>query len=154
MKICLYFAIRELVSSEIYEAEKDRNGIERLWMLFDERAILTQDALRKRYGPAVVNDWCWGGQLRYRGYRPPDCTVGALYSQHRFGRAFDNSFSDHAAGDVCREILDMTPKQRTELGFGHIRRIETGVSWFHYDLGNTGLPKGEIFTFGPSGRGI
>lgn len=37
----------------------------------------------------VVNDWLFGGQYNFSGYRPPDCKEGAFESAHKRGLACD-----------------------------------------------------------------
>ncbi len=85
MKKSKYFDIRELVSKDTYE----QHG-ERAWEFFDRKAIDTLDFIRENTGlPVIVNDWKWGGENQYRGYRERDCKIGAKYSAHKDGKAFD-----------------------------------------------------------------
>jgi len=132
---CQYFDIAELVPPEIHIAATTKAEKRRLWMLFDPIALLTLDNLRRRYGVCIVNNWGSGGPLKYRGFRPPGCDVGAAWSQHRFGRAFDCSFP-LPARSVRVDLLSMDYTYRRDNGLQHIRRIETGVAWLHFDLGN------------------
>jgi len=126
---CKHFKIEELVPPDVYNGEEDKD---RLWMIFDILALKALDALRDRYGPAFVNTWHYEKNgFKNRGYRAPDCTVGARYSQHRFGRAFDVSFRDVSAEEVRGDARN-TPYPQ----FQHFRRIEEDVSWLHFDTGN------------------
>lgn len=132
---CKYFGIKELVSKKVFEDRGDK-----AWALLDERALKTIDALRDRFGSTTVNDWPWGGANQYRGFREGDCSVGAQYSQHKFGRAFDCIFRDISAEAVRRYILE-NPEE-----FPFISSIEMGVSWLHFDVRNHGP---AILTFTP-----
>ncbi len=123
---CEHFKIQELVSPDVFN---DRGMA--AWELLDERALITLDALREEFGPCTVNDWCWGGQFKYSGFRESDCSVGAKYSQHKLGRAFDCKFRDTDAETVRQVVL----RCRNEL-FPHISGIELNVSWFHFDVRN------------------
>ena len=132
---CSFFGIEELVSREVFS---DRG--EKAWALLDERALETLDALRKEFGPITVNDWKWGGSYEYSGFREPDCGIGAAYSQHRFGRAFDCKFKNVSVDRVRARILS-TPEK-----FPHISALEMNVSWLHFDVRNYGP---EVLKFNP-----
>ncbi|MEH6347773.1 MAG: hypothetical protein V7785_21945 [Bermanella sp.] len=117
--------IKELVSRRVFE---DRG--EKAWALLDERALKTLDQLREKFGPITINDWSWGGSNEYRGFREPDCKIGAGYSQHRFGRAFDCQFNGVSAFEVRKQILS-NPQD-----FPFITSLEMNVSWLHFDVRN------------------
>lgn len=124
---CDHFDIEELVSKAVYVERGNK-----AWALLDNRALKTLDQLRKRFGPVTVNDWKWGGKNEYRGLREPNCKIGAAYSQHRFGRAFDCHFRDVSAHKV-REYILQHPEE-----FPYITALEMGVSWLHFDVRNHG----------------
>lgn len=85
MKKSKYFDIRELVPKDVYE----KLG-ESAWELLDRKAIDTIDFIKEKSGRIVtVNNWKWGGKDQYRGYRPKDCPIGAKFSAHKDGKAFD-----------------------------------------------------------------
>lgn len=121
-----HFALKELVDPETYAKLGDR-----AWIVLDPRALATLDQLRKRFGSCTVNNWHSGGAHKYRGFRPPQCTVGAALSQHRFGRAFDCSFNTSA--HVVREyVLDNWAE------FPYLMTLEDEVSWVHFDVRDHG----------------
>lgn len=128
---CDYFKIYELVPKAIYEATPT-NKHHRLWGLFDDRALVTLDRLRTRYGKTTVNDWHWGGGNQYGGWRPGDCPIGSELSQHKWGRAFDPKFQDVSADEVRDDILNDPDDFTSEF----ITCIEMGVSWMHFDVRN------------------
>lgn len=145
-----HFQIEELVPPEVYESYG-----ERAWWFLDPSSLYVLDQLRDKFGPITVNSWKWGGDRRYSGFRPPGCDVGAEYSQHRFGRAFDCIFKNHTSEEVRKEVIDTikniessddmsiyTDRQRQ---FARIGAIELGISWFHFDLRNTK----KLLTFHP-----
>lgn len=132
---CKHFTIKELVSKDLY---LDRG--ERAWALLDERALIMLDRLRGKFGTMIVNDWAFGGKNEYRGFREPSCLVGAQYSQHRFGRAFDCSFS-HISADEVREYILSHPEE-----FEYIKAVEMNVNWLHFDVRNNGK---QILKFNP-----
>ena len=139
---CVNFGIYELVPRVLYESMIDPSI---LWRSFDERATKTLDALRKKYGKLIVNDWMWGGNNQYRGYRFKDCEIGAKYSEHKNWAAFDvvpAECTAYAMRSDFRRFGKNVPEE-----FKHIRRIEDRVLWFHFDLKETG--KKEIVFFNP-----
>ena len=137
---CQYFKLEELVPPETFNQVFDPS---RLWIVFDPLALWTLDNLRDRYGPLIVNTWSRG--LRYGGYRPLDCSIGAKWSQHKFGRAFDPKSSTVTADEMRKDILDMSFQKRQSVGLDHINRVEMSVNWFHFDTGNS--VGQNIFTF-------
>ena len=120
------FAIHELVSPEIY-AQRGQRG----WELLDERALRALQDLRDRFGRIRINDYEFGGKYRYSGFRPPECTVGAKLSQHRFGRAFDCKFHDHTAKEVYHHIVD-NPEDFPLITT--LENIDYTPTWLHMDV--------------------
>ena len=129
------FIIKEFVPPEIWEVESEKslNHI-------DARILESIEQIRTHFGsPVIINNWCYGGQFKYRGYRPAECTIGAAKSLHRSGRALDFDVVGLAAQDVRAEIL------KNEKKFPHIKRMETGVNWVHIDLRGTGQERIMLF---------
>ena len=121
--ICRHFSIKELVPPETIAYL----GEEKSWWLFQPEALLCIDLLRDDLGPCTINNWARGGDFKYSGFRPANCTVGSQYSMHRLGMAFDMKFNG-ATADRAREHI----RQNRER-FAWIRGMETGVSWCHID---------------------
>ena len=125
---CKHFEITELVPSETLQAL----GAEKCWWLFDEGGLRTLDLLREALDkPLVINNWNTGGNFSYSGFRPSNCTIGAAYSQHRFGRAFDvkvEGKEDLELSDWARDFIRAHKDQ-----FPWIRAMETGITWVHID---------------------
>jgi len=138
---CKHFEIHELVPPSML-------GIPEwvLWRLFDDRALITLDALRERYGRAIVNDYKLKGVNKYRGFRPDECPIGSEYSQHRFGRAFDVTF-DRWPQLIRYELKRMSFSDRVENNLHYITRIEKRVPWLHFDVANK--VSSEIHFFSP-----
>lgn len=98
-----------------------------LWGLFDERLLITLDAIRDYFEkPVYVN---YAG-MHCRGFRDSVyCKdVGAKYSMHRRGMAVDFNVQDIDTEEVRQTILQNQNK------FPHIKRMERGVPWIHFDL--------------------
>lgn len=125
MKKSRYFDIRELVPKDVYE----KLG-ESAWELLDRKAIDTLDFIRENVGlPVIVNDWKWGGQNQYRGYRPKDCTIGAKYSAHKDGAAFDITVKGWTDEQLKKWLSDNEQK----LPYNIRVEIEDTNSKVHFD---------------------
>lgn len=136
---CKHFGIKELVTPELYK----KHG-EKCWFLFDDRLLMTLDALRERFGTCVINNWAWGGVYRDSGLR--DATFYSTAekyaesrSQHKYGRAADCKFKGYSAQDVRKILIEEKDK------FPFITFIETGpldkygkpMNWVHIDVRNS-----------------
>jgi len=139
-----YFDIEELVPQDLLLEYAGREHY--LWYLFDNRVLVTADRLRARYGKINVNTWKWGGASQYRGFRPPNCNVGAKLSQHRFGRALDLIFIE-VSPDIVRLELKKDPFRHE---FEFITAIEDNISWFHFDTRNWNKAKNGVLVFNPT----
>lgn len=124
------FELYELLPRKFYHDYKYRG--DSLWYLFDDRLLKTLDELREKFGKTFINTWKWGGKREYSGWRPSDCEVGALFSQHKFGRACDCIFQDHRAQDVRAWIID----NKNERIFKYITGMEMEIPWLHIDVRN------------------
>ncbi len=134
MKLTQNFDLREFVHSDHYKALGDG-----ALGLIDFRIVLFAQAMRDYLGRSVtVNNWHTGGARRFSGLRPFDSTVGAKYSQHKYGRACDIIVSG-MTGDELREIVRKEYDGRFK---GLITTIEQGTdTWLHSDCRHTGLNK-------------
>ena len=121
-----YFRIEEVVDPESYKILG-----EGAFELFNPDALIALDNLREFFdAPVTVNTWHTGGSFKYRGYRPPDCKVGAKMSQHRFGNAFDCDIRGYTAEEARRKIIENQNNPLLE----KIMRMEGNVGWIHIDL--------------------
>lgn len=140
-KVSNNFYLDEFVPRSIYK----RYGEKSIWFL-DPRLIQLAQGLRDFLGvPVRINNWITGGRRQYSGYRPPRSSVGAYYSQHKFGRALDIQIKlsalDLKSYDELREIIRTNYKHFKTLG---VTTIEKGTkTWLHLDMRTTG--KDELF---------
>lgn len=150
-------------------ADHMKNGILdlQIWRLIDSRIIYTLHAIRNLHGTTVVNDYLWGGNNSYRGYRPPielvnlkdlieqlaaynpgdKITIKALWSgftsQHCLGQAIDCKFKYKSADEV-REHIKTFPQHPA---YKYITAVEDGVSWLHFDVRNWDVAKSGVLFF-------
>ena len=136
MKLTQNFILQEFVPGFMYE----EYGESARWFL-DQRLVFGMQKLREWLQSSVtVNTWHNGGDLNYRGYRPPDCEVGAYFSQHKRGNAVDFN----VRGMTSDEVFDWCLKYEGSLlgiGFTTIENKEIATSWTHLDMRWTGLDK-------------
>ena len=124
----IHFKIQELVDRETF-----RLFGQEAWMFLQPNALVALDGIRNYFDRTVfVNDWHFNGTYQYRGFRPKTCSVGADYSQHRFGNAFDLNVLGLSAEEVRKEILAHKDDPR----FRMITALEIGIQWVHFDCRN------------------
>ena len=120
--------LQELVSRPIYQAWGDRSA-----MFLDARVPSFLQFLRNRYGkPIILNNWSGGGSFHNRGFRAPNSSVGAAYSQHRFGRAADFHISGMAVQEVYQDILAHQELMISH-GISTLENIQFTPTWIHAD---------------------
>lgn len=145
----MYYQPKHFVAEEIFPPEtiaehKSAGKFDQIWRLMDGRVLWTQDQLRERYGTMICNDYAWGGNNRYRVYRPTAALIdwdhyrrfrevkakwSSFTSQHCHGRGSDSKFTKISAEEVRRDIK----KNPDHDAFQYITCIEEGVSWLHFD---------------------
>lgn len=131
MYIPNYFELFELLPKEFFKRWFALYG-NKLWQIFPTEVLWTQDMLRETYGRIVVNDWHWGGENQWRGYRTMDCPIGAPLSMHKFALAVDCVFMDTDVREVRRDIMENPDCEE----FQYIRCIEVGTPHLHWDFRN------------------
>lgn len=149
MKVSENFDIREFVPIETYNRWRAKS----IWFVRPEIISIAEfyKVFFKNYFKAdnvlvTVNNYMFGGQLQYRGYRPPSCTIGAGESQHRFGSAFDcsltiikgNQRSTPSYADVQAALI-YNEKEIIKAGITTIEDTTYTPTWLHTDIRNTGL---------------
>lgn len=125
MKITKNFIIPEFVPKEIYEMFGDRSV-----MFINRRIPPLVQYLRDRYNkPIKINDWYWGGEFNWSGYRTPDCPVGAKLSRHKLGVCADIKVSGMEAPEVQLDIVNNFEEHYKPLG---LTTIEADTpTWTH-----------------------
>lgn len=140
MKVSEHIDLRELIPPETWNDYGDSAV-----RFIDDRIPTLLEKIRSLCGgkPMIINSWSYGGKFKYRGFRPVSCKIGAVKSQHRIGKAIDFDIKGMTAEQV-RGVLRLNQIELMKLG---LTRIETGVSWVHIDLKETGL--NHLYEFKP-----
>lgn len=133
-----HFKIQELVTPSIYKVLGNRSLI-----VMDARILYTADILREHFGKSItINNWHKSGNFSQRGFRDSS-SVGATYSQHRYGRALDMDIKGVTAEEARVEIVKNRDK------FKYITTLESDVSWLHIDCRNVIGNNGAIAMVNP-----
>lgn len=134
-----HFQLYELVDRTTYQ--KWGNGA---WTLLNPLALEALDGIREFFNkPVVVNNWFGGGPFQYRGYRNEHCPIGAKYSQHKKGNAFDLDVQGMTADEVRAAIVE----NQDHALLKNIQRMEADVSWVHFDLAKPPEGHERIYLF-------
>lgn len=131
MYITKHFKLQELIPEGLFNQINEQG-----WELLDDRALMTLDALREKFGSMTINNYAWGGNRNWSGlrtegfYKSTDAYLSSR-SQHKYGRAFDVIFKDHTSKSV-RDYIVKNPEE-----FPYITFLEIDIDWFHFDVRNT-----------------
>jgi len=135
------FGIRELIPPPEDLPERLRavfsNDPDDVYRLFPWQYIVTLNRLRSLFGPATMNTWAHFANhaegMRFRGYRPMECSVGGTLSEHRFCRAGDMDFRDATPAEVWAHMVNNPGHP----AYQYVERVEAydGMTWLHWDMG-------------------
>ena len=128
MKISTYFRIEELVPKELYV----KFGEKSIWFI-ERGTVLLADFIRDRFGKSMtINNWHSGGPLNNRGFRMPDCAIGGVLSQHKFGRAIDYNIEGVTPQEAYKDIIDNSDMY-LKAGATTVEDIAFTTGWIHLD---------------------
>lgn len=133
MKVSNNFIIQEFITKDIHELKYPST-----WFI-DDRIIKIAQFMRDRFNSSMfINTWHTGSkkQYNYRGYRSFDCEVGANYSQHKFGRAFDHNFIEYSPIEIYKDIIE-NEQLYYDQGVRAIENIDLTPTWIHIDIRET-----------------
>ena len=136
MKINNYFHIEEFVPPQIFK----KFGENSIWFI-DPKIIAIATAYREFFGvPVHINDWHSGGKMTYRGYRPPRVNVGAEYSQHKMGRAFDCNIGKMTSKEMYDKVI-ANYEHFKAFGLTTLENYKFTDGWLHSDCRITNTNK-------------
>lgn len=140
MKLTDNISLQELLPKDTF-MKYGTSGVK----LIDKRLPVILERIRELCGgkPMTLNDWFYGGRFNLRGYRPPECAIGATKSMHKQGMAADFTVK----GMTAEQVRNVIRGNATELMQMGLTRMEKDVSWVHIDLKVTGLS--TIYEFKP-----
>jgi hypothetical protein len=123
-----YFKIQEFVPSTIFALFGKKS-----WWFINPTMVAIADQLREDCGvPLICNNWHVGGTYQNRGYRTPQTTVGARYSQHRLGNALDLSSPQMTPAQML-QVIERNKEKYVALGLTTIEDLPYTPTWLHLD---------------------
>jgi len=142
MKISKYFDLRELIPKEIYDKLGDDST-----RFINKQIPIVLDFFRDYFAhKIIINDWLYGGEFNYSGFRPSSCKVGAELSSHKLGCAMDLKFDgikDYKS--IIQTIKDNWYSVFKKCG---VTAIEEGTEgWLHVSTEWTNKPGLVIIPF-------
>ena len=121
------FNIKEFVPKDVHTTLGENS-----WILMNPNIVYTIDKLRDYFGkPITINSWDIGGTFEQRGFRN-DSSVGAKYSQHKFGNAVDFDLVGVPAEEVRNKILALSKGYFNGV-VKYISAMESDTNWVHID---------------------
>jgi len=134
-----HFCVKEFVPKHVYSML----GEHAIHLMYTP-LLRDLDSIRTHINkPITINDWAFGGELNYSGFRPIDCHVGAELSQHKIGKAVDIRVEGYTPDDLADYIIKYQSR------YPSIRRIENPEftpSWTHIDCKPTHRDDIHVFT--------
>jgi hypothetical protein len=126
-----HFTTQELVDKKTYEMFGENS-----LMFFSTNALIMLDSVREFLDtPIVVNNWNSGGIYQFSGFRAKWVEIGGVYSQHRFGSAFDMKIKAMTIEQAFKKIIDNKDDEKLKL-VTTIEDISFTPSWLHIDCRN------------------
>ncbi len=131
-----HFCAEEVVDPWTFDEWEDP---EECFELLNPQILRAADWCREEYGSVTINDWKWGGNFKWSGYRW-DHVANRWYSptsQHSFGCALDLKFKDMSADEVRADLK----KRFGAKPHPYISRVESeksprakdNMDWVHID---------------------
>jgi len=131
-KVSENFSIYEFFPKTFMDVPTMECPINLLLEFIDPKIIDLAQRFRSMYGTIHINTWMWGSPIEYRGWRPADCPVGAVYSPHKAGKAVDLVFSGTIADQVIAETMAI--KSSVNYTYGLTRMKKNSDSGIHVDV--------------------
>lgn len=129
MQVSKSFKLVEFIPPEVHITFGD-NAV---WFI-DKKTVELAQFIRDYFSaPMTINNWHTGGQFKERGYRVPGSKTGQIFSQHKFGRAFDFNIKDLTANQV-RAIILRDPEPFLKAGLTTIEDETYSPTWVHADI--------------------
>lgn len=130
-KVSKDFFLQEFLPPEIFEM----SPVAGIWFL-DPRIIIIAQTIRDRFGkPVTINNWADGGAYKNSGFRDPLSDIGAMFSQHKFGRAIDIKIEGMESEEIRKDILKNYYTVFRPLGLSTMEADTP--TWVHVDCRHT-----------------
>ncbi len=135
------FYLDEFIPPDMY-SERGARAVS----LIDIRIVLAAQFIRDTIGkPMVCNNWWNGGKFTQRGLRPSNSTVGARWSQHKYGRGLDFHIVGMKPQEIQSVILQNEEMFISRQWITRMEDVRDTPTWCHIDCANTGQSQIQIF---------
>ena len=149
-----HFLPHELVDQQTYalfEGQPDT-----IYRLFPEGLLRAADDLRELFGSITINNWFYGCERQWSGFRHERSRYYSRNSQHSSCNALDMVFS-HAEVPAVHAYIMANEAKFYALGIRRLESLEAtakhdGISagnWCRMDTKECGKPEGKIHVFRP-----
>ena len=140
-----YFELYELLPRSVFSYDdmiaKDKH-LQKGWEIMDNKLLITIDVIREIIGyPLICNTWYQDGSREFCGWRPEVCSVGAILSLHKLGKAVDLICPYMSAEEMRQKIKDNADRLPYPI------RIEKDVTWLHIDVKEMDYKNKKIYFF-------
>ncbi len=130
MKVSRNFCLQEFLHPDFFEIKR----INPLWLIDDQMIRIAQFVRNRFNQPVTINTWHNGGDYFNSGLRPYDSPEGALWSDHKFGRAIDVKVTSVDPLELQQDII----KHYSLYKANGLTTIEDGTpTWTHMSCRNT-----------------
>lgn len=137
-----HFQLEEFVPKTIH----DWFGDDAVYFVSEWQVEIAKDIRAFFDAPVVINDWVFGGDLHYRGYRPPFAKVGASRSMHKLAGAIDFHVVGWPIKEVWGALTDLNLHDYWYAqGIRRIEHIKHTPTWVHIDNKDIGIDKIIVF---------
>lgn len=134
MKLSENFTLEEFIDPKTFK----KFGKKSMWFI-DPKIVDIAQLLRDLSGvPVKINDWHKGGRYKLSGLRPLTTSIGALRSQHKYGRGIDVKVEGLIPSEVHKLILD-NKREFLAAGLTTMESVKLTTSWTHLDCRWTGM---------------
>jgi hypothetical protein len=131
------FFLDEFIDPRIYSQRGERSI-----QLIDSRIMFAAQYIREQSGEFMtINNWARGGTLRERGLRLAGTNTGALWSQHKYGRAIDINIGSWTAKQMFDFVMSHEKYLVQRQIVTVIEDIRDTPRWLHMDCRYTGQDK-------------
>ncbi len=142
-----YFILEQFKAYELVDRDTFQDHGEESTSFFRPEILIALEELRTAIDkPLVINNWREGGEYSWSGLRTIKCFIGAPYSMHRLGGAFDIKCPTMRP-DRMREVIITLKRQGFLKTLTRMEAASGDNSWVHIDCKPTG--KSELVVFSP-----
>ncbi len=152
MQLNKYFIAQEFLCEKEYNKLMllpENMRLNAFFKLVDKRVVDLAVFVREFFNkPVRVNTWHIRGELQYRGWRPKSCKIGAKFSDHKIGKAFDFNVVG-LSDDYVKEQIMKNEDIFYKAGVRRLEHKDFATTWTHLSVNDKVHHNGKINVFKP-----